>query len=120
MQTEKQHGIVFNSSKCQIKSPQIAFYSAEFTAQDMWPDPSKIQTLQDLPTPNSQVKLQSFLGLINYLQPFISSHSTKTTFLHEPLAKWDLNPLMDATFQCLKSLDLPDTPQYDPHVPRQI
>ena len=56
-----------------------------------------------LPTPDSQVKLQSFLGLINCLQPFIPSLSTKTTFLHEQLAKWDRKPLMDAAFQCLKA-----------------
>ena len=66
----------------------------------MWPDPSKIQAL---PTPNSQAKLQSFLGLINYLQPFIPSLSAKTTFLHEQLAEWDYNPSTDAAFQCLKA-----------------
>ena len=54
-------------------------------------------------TANSCVKLQSFLGLINYLQPFICSLSTKTTFLYEQLAKWDWNPLTDAAFQCLKA-----------------
>ena len=53
--------------------------------------------------PLSQVKLQSFLGLINYLKPFIPGLSTKTTFLHEQLAKWDWNPLTDTTFQCLKA-----------------
>ena len=86
MQTAKEHGIVFNSANCQIRQPQIAFCSAVFTAQGMQPDPTKIQAQQDLPTPNSQVKLQSFLGLINYLQPFIHGLSTKTMFLHEQLA----------------------------------
>ena len=60
-------------------------------------------SLQDLSTPSSQVKLQSFLGLINDLQPFIPGLSSKTTFLQEQLAKWDWNPLMDAAFQCLKA-----------------
>ena len=64
MQTAKEHGIIFNSAKCWIWQPQIASYGAVFTAQGLWPDPSKIQALQDLPTPNSQVKLQSFLGLV--------------------------------------------------------
>ena len=94
--------VVFNSLKCWIRQPQIAFYGAVFTPQGMQPGPAKIQALQDLPTPDSQVKLQSFLGLINYLQPFIPSLSTKTTFLHEQLAKWDWNPSTDAAFQCLK------------------
>ena len=68
----------------------------------MQPDTSKIQTLQDLPTPNSQAKCQSFLGLKNYLQPFIPGLSAKTMFLCEQLAKWDWNPSTDTAFQCLK------------------
>ena len=67
MQTAKQHGIVFNSSKCQIMQHQIAFFGTVFTTQGMQPNPSKMQALQLLPTPNSQVKLQFFMGLINYL-----------------------------------------------------
>ena len=51
MQTAKEHGIVFNSTKCYIRQPQIAFYGAVFTAQGMQLDLSKIQPLQDLPTP---------------------------------------------------------------------
>ena len=81
MQADKEHGIMFNSVKCWIRQPQIAFYDALLTAQGMQLDPFKIQTLQDLPTPNSQPKLQSILGLINYLQPFIPGLSSKTTFL---------------------------------------
>ena len=80
MQTAAQHGIVFNSSKCWIRQPQIAFYSAVFTAKGMQPDPSKIQVLL---TPEFPTKLQSFLGLINYLQPFIPGLAIKITFLWE-------------------------------------
>ena len=54
-------------------------------------------------TPDSQTKLQSFLGLINYLQPFIPGLSAKTTFLKEQLSQWDWNPSTDAVFQCLKA-----------------
>ena len=103
METSTEHGIVFNSTKCQIRQPEIAFYGAVFTAQGIWLDPSKIQALQELPTLDSQAKLQSFIGLINYLQPFIPSLSNKTTFLHEQVAKWDWNPSTDVAFQCLKA-----------------
>ena len=65
METAKEHGIVFNSAW--NRQLQTAFYGAVFTAQGMQLDPSKIQALQDLPNPDSQAKLQSFLGLINYL-----------------------------------------------------
>ena len=88
MQTAKEHGIIFNSTKCQISQPQIAFYGAVFIAQDTWPDPSKIQALQDLPTPDSQVNLV---------------YPLKQTILHEQLDEWDWNPSMNTAFQHLKA-----------------
>ena len=100
MESAKTHGIVFNSAKCHIRQPQIAFYGV-FTGQGMWPDPSKIQALQDLPAPDLQTKLQPFLGLINYLLPFIPGLSNKTAFLREQLSQWDCNPMTDSAFQHL-------------------
>ena len=103
MESTKTHDIVFNSAKCHIRQPQIAFYGAILPGQGMWPDPTKIQALQDLPVPDLQTKLQSFLGLINCLQPFIPGLSNKTAFLQEQLTQWDWNPLTDSAFQCLKA-----------------
>ena len=39
MESAKTHGIVFNSAKCHIRQPQIAFDHAVFTGQGMQPDP---------------------------------------------------------------------------------
>ena len=103
MQTAAQYGTVFNSSKYQIRQPQITFYGAMFTTKGMWPDPSKIQVLQELSMPKSPTKLQLFLGLINYLQLFIQGLANKTMFLKEQTAEWDWNPLTDAMFQCVKA-----------------
>ena len=103
MESAKTHGIVFNSAKCHIRQPQIAFYGAVFTGEGMWPDPSEIQALQDLPAPDLQTKLQSFLGPINYLQPFIPGLSAKFSFLWEQPSQWDWNPSTDAVFQHLKA-----------------
>ena len=58
MKTISKNGLVFNSHKCSIRQPQITFHGAIFTAQGMKPDPTKIQALQYLPTPE------------NYLKPF--------------------------------------------------
>ena len=83
MQTASRQGLVFNKSKCSNHQPQILFYGAIITAQAMKLDPAKVQSLQDLPAPENQTKLQSFLGLINYLQPFLPGLASKITFLHE-------------------------------------
>ena len=103
MQTAQDHGLVFNSNKCSICQPQISFYGAIFTAQGMKPDPVKVQALQDLPAPQNPKQLQSFLGLVNYLQPFIPSLASKTTFLREQVTNWDWNPSTNQSFHCLKS-----------------
>ena len=62
----------------------------------------KIQALQDLPTPDNHKQLQSFLGLINYLQPFLPNLASKTTFLREQISSWDWNPSTNTAFQKLK------------------
>ena len=103
MQTAQDHGLVFNSNKCSICQPQIPFYGAIFTVQGMKPDPVKVQALQDLPAPHTPKQLQLFLGLVNYLQPFIPSLASKTTFLCEQVTNWDWNPSTNQSFHCLKS-----------------
>ena len=87
LKTALAKGLVFNSRKCQISKPQITFFGTIFSAKGMKPDPIKIQALQDLPTPQTQKQLQSFLGLVNYLQPFLPDIAAKTTFLGEQVSK---------------------------------
>ena len=84
-------------------SPRLPFMVQFSLARACNQTPPKIQALQDLPAPDLQTKLQSFLGLINYLQPFIPGLSAKTTFLQEQLSQWDWNPSTDAAFQHLKA-----------------
>ena len=103
MQTAQEQGLVFNSIKCSICQPQISFYSSIFTVQGMKPDLAKVQALQDLPAPPNPKQLQSFLSLINYLQPFLPSLAPKTTFFREQVTNWDWNPSTDQSFHHLKS-----------------
>ena len=102
LKTASAKGLVFSSRKCQISKPQITFFGTIFSAKGMKPDPIKIQALQDLPTPQTQKQLQSFLGLVNYLQPFIPDIAARTTFLREQVSKWDWTPSTDSAFQQLK------------------
>ena len=103
MKTASWLGLVFNSSKWSICKSKISFYRALFTTQGMKPHPAKVQVLQYLPTPENQTKLQSFLGLINYLQPFLTGLASKTTFLHMQVTHQNWNPSTDQAFHYLKS-----------------
>ena len=93
---------MFHSSKCHVSQPQISFYVATFSSHGMEPDPNKVQALQDLPTPQNQNELLSYLGLINYLQQFLPDLAHRTKFLHEQDSNWDWTPSTDASFHRLK------------------
>ena len=102
LKTTSTRGLVFNSRRCQISKPQITFFGTIFSAKGKKLDPIKIHALQDLPPPQNQKQLQSFLGLVNYLQTFLLDIASKTTFLRELVSKWDWTPSTDSAFQQLK------------------
>ena len=102
LKTAKAKGLVFNSRKCHISQKQTTFFGMIFSGQGMKPDPIKIQALQDLTTLQNQKQPQSFLGLVNYLQPFLSDIAARTTFLREQVSQWDWTPSTDSAFQQLK------------------
>ena len=102
IKTAARQSVALNNNKCHISQPQITFYRTIFSAQGMKPDLIKIQALQELPTSQTQKQLQSFLGLVNYLQPFLPDIASKTTFLHKQISHWDWNPSTDNSFHQLK------------------
>ena len=103
MQTATQQGLVFSSSKCAICQSQISFYGAIFTVQGMKPDHAKVQAWQDLPAPENSKQLQSFLGLIKYLQAFLPSLTSKTTFFQGGSSKLGWELLHRSSFSLLGS-----------------
>ena len=55
------NGLIFNSNKCRTRQLETSFYGAVFVFQGMKPNLSKVQALQDLPTPNNEMKLFFFM-----------------------------------------------------------
>ena len=88
---------------CVIHQSQISFYGAILTVQGIRPDPAKVQALQDLLVPQNSKQIKSCLVLSNYLQPFLPSLASNTTFLRKQVTNWDLNPSTDQVFNHLKS-----------------
>ena len=105
MEVAKENGLVFNSLKCEIKKPSVAFFGNIYSVTGMKPDPQKIKDLQAMPTPSSKEELQQFLGVMTYLSHFIKDFSTKAATLRELLRKdsdfiWE--PHHQSTFEDLK------------------
>lgn len=79
----RQHNLKVKLSKCQFLKEEILFLGHKVTREGLMPDPSKVQSVQDFPAPNTIKKLQSFLGLTNYYRKFIPDYAHKA----EPLNK---------------------------------
>ena len=85
MDIAKQHGLVLNSKKCEIKSKQVSFFGQFYTSNGMKPDPQKVSDLREMPEPTNKVELQQFLGFITYLSRFVKDFSTKSATLRDLL-----------------------------------
>ena len=51
MQVAKEEGLVFNSKKCAIKTNEIVFFGSVYGKDGIKPDPSKIEDIRNMPTP---------------------------------------------------------------------
>ena len=102
----QKEGLVFNSKKCTIKQESVMFFGRVFSAEGYSPDLEKIQGISKMTPPQTKQELQSFLGVVNYLQTFVPHLSSNTEPLWALLKKencfaWDKNT--NTCFQKIKS-----------------
>ena len=53
-----------------------------FTGQGMQPDPKKVSSVQDWPTPTDVITLRQFIGLASYYQRYINKFAEIANPLH--------------------------------------
>ena len=100
-------GLTFNSKKCAIKQKSVSFFGVTFSEKGMSPDPNKIQGILDMQAPRDVKQLQSFLGMVNFMHPFIPHLLANTAPLRQLLTKnaiFQWTASTNAAFQKLKSL----------------
>ena len=78
-------GLKLNTDKCFVKQEKIKFYGVICGKNGVQPDPGKVSALKQMSCPTNRQELQTFLGLANYLGPFIPNLSTLTAPLGELL-----------------------------------
>ena len=99
------HGLVLNPDKCFVKESEISFFGATYSANGVKPDKTRVQEIKDLPAPTNIQELQSLLGMVQYLSPFIPHLSTQTAPLRELLKKeavFSWNASHTSAFQTIK------------------
>ena len=107
MDRAAQKGLTLNSKKCHIKQKSVSFFGVTFGEDGMSPDPKKIPGIVDMPSPRDPTQLQSFLGMVNFMHPFIPHLSASTAPLRQLLAKnaiFQWTPSTELAFQRLKDL----------------
>ena len=87
MQVAAKNGLVFNSQKCAVKTPQITFFGMVYDQHGVQPDPSKVEAIKCMAPPQTKTELQEFIGMVTYLSPFIPRLSDHTADLRALLKK---------------------------------
>uniref|UniRef100_A0A8C2EQ68 Gypsy retrotransposon integrase-like protein 1 n=1 Tax=Cyprinus carpio TaxID=7962 RepID=A0A8C2EQ68_CYPCA len=98
MERAVETGLVFNSDKCIIKQQSISFFGNLYTDKGIRPDPAKIHDIQKMPTPQNKDDLHRFMGMLNYLSPYIPKFADKAHNLRG-LLKSDSPWVWDTDYQ---------------------
>jgi hypothetical protein len=71
----QQHKLKAKLKKFEFFRPELKFLGHIISSQGMRPDPCKVATVIDWPTPVSVYEVRSFWGLANFIRKYIRAHS---------------------------------------------
>lgn len=71
-------GIKFNPNKCEIKKQKVTYFGRVISTNGIESCSKKIKAISQLPPPENNQELQSFLGMVNFLSTFIPNLTEKT------------------------------------------
>ena len=66
------YGIAINPLKCVFEDKELTFLGHHVSDSGIRPLKDKVQAVRDFPQPNTQCKLQEFLGLVNFYHWFLN------------------------------------------------
>lgn len=107
MEVARKMGLVFNEDKCYIKRKQVKFFGMIYDADGVHPDPDKVKEIKNLPSPKNVTELQQFLGMVQYMSPFIpklADHTAALRALTKKDVDWDWNNSHEKAYQKVKSM----------------
>lgn len=107
MKVAKDHGLIFNSKKCSIKTKSINFFGAVYDQDGVHPDPKKVEDIKSLQSPMNETELQHILGIMTYMSPFIPRLSEHTASMRDLLKKgneFNWTSSHEKSFQRMKEL----------------
>ena len=118
-------GIKLNKDKLRLRLPSVTYLGHILTPDGLLPDPQKTKAIQEMLNPTSVKDVRRFLGMVNYLSPFLSN----LTDLREPLRQltrngvpWQWSYVEEAAMERVKQAitTAPVLKYYDPAEPLKI
>ena len=103
----RQVGLKFNRGKLQLCLPEVTYMGHIISCEGVRADPSKIEAITNMPSPKSVKETQRFLGMVNYLLPFLPNLAAYTAPLRDVIKRRNHFEWMDAqevAFQRIKQL----------------
>jgi len=122
LERAKVKGTQFNPEKMQFKQPEVSYMGRLVGKAGIKPDPEKIAAIAKMPEPVDKAGVQRFIGVLNFLAPFIPNMSTLTTPLRNLLKSdvpWHWGPEHSQAVTKLKKIlcSNPVLKLYDPKMP---
>ena len=71
MKRATEYGLVFNADKCSIGVKNVSFFGLIYSEEGTRPDPKRTDAISRIPPPTDVTSVRSFLGIANYMSPFV-------------------------------------------------
>ena len=84
MSRARETGLRFNADKCKIRCTELPFFGHIISANDLRPDPRKVEAIANMDPSTCLADLQTFLGMTQFLSRFIPNLASVSATL------WDL------------------------------
>ena len=103
------HNLKLNPSKCEFLKRKIPYLGFMLSPQGITPDVDKIRAIANLPPPDTQKKIMSFIGMANYFRrhikgfTFLAQELTALTKKNSQWQKGELPPRALHAFNKLKT-----------------
>ncbi len=118
----KERGFIVNLKKCRFFAPAVEYLGHLIDKHGIKPLEKKLKAVTELPVPQNQSQLRSFLGAVNFYGKFIPNMADRMSTLNRLLRKdvpWKWGNGEQRAFKqlkkCLSSVDL--LVHYDPRLP---
>ena len=106
-ETARINGLKLNAKKLQLKSKDCKFFGHKLTPDGLKADEDKIEAIQKMNPPKTEIELKSFLGMVNYLgryTPTLADLQPPLDRLYKKDTAWRWDPEHQRAFDGIKSV----------------